>query len=98
MTLKDNAGSTVFSVTSGQDGKITGQTVSRGYYDQAHGNTLQDYGPHTLTITKTGFQDYRDTITLDRKIDLEIALASVKGAVSPTNPGLVPLGIKQVAI
>jgi hypothetical protein len=37
--------------TSGS-GDIATQTVSRGYYDQAHGNTLQDYGPHTLTISK----------------------------------------------
>jgi hypothetical protein len=79
VTLKNHAGNTVFSVTSGVDGRITEQTVSRGYYDQAHGNTLQDYGPHTLTVTKTGFQDYRDTITLDRKMDLEIALATLKG-------------------
>jgi hypothetical protein len=31
-------------------------------------------------------------------MDLEVALLTQTGGVSPTNPGLVPLGIKQVAI
>jgi hypothetical protein len=74
-TLKDNGGNTVFSVITAADGTITQQTINRGYYDQAHGNTLQEYGPHTLTITKTGYQDYQDIISLDRKMDLEVAMA-----------------------
>jgi hypothetical protein len=52
--------------------------------------------PHTLTITKAGYQDYQDTITLNRKIDLELALG--KAGNSPANLGLVPLGVKQVTI
>jgi hypothetical protein len=75
VTLKDNGGNTVFSVTTGADGKIAQQTVSRGYYNPANGNTLQDYGPHTLTITKAGYQDYQDIITIDRKMDLEVSMA-----------------------
>jgi hypothetical protein len=50
-----------------------------------------------LTVTKAGYQDFQDVITLDRKMDLEVALMSPKGG-SPSNIGLVPLGIKQVAI
>ncbi|MGA9754916.1 MAG: carboxypeptidase-like regulatory domain-containing protein [Desulfobaccales bacterium] len=96
VTLKDKNANTVFSDSTGADGKIAEQTVSRGYYDRAHGDTLQDYGPHTLTITKAGYQDYTDVITIDRKMDLELALSFVR--TSPTNLGLVPLGIKQVAI
>jgi hypothetical protein len=30
--------------------------------------------PHTLTITKAGYQDYQEAIAINRKIDLEIAL------------------------
>jgi hypothetical protein len=56
------------------------------------------FTPHTLTITKAGYQDYQDAVTIDRKMDLEVALLTPKGGVAPTNPGLVPLGIKQVAI
>jgi hypothetical protein len=33
--------------------------------------------PHTLTITKEGYQDYQDVITIDRSIDLEVALSPV---------------------
>jgi hypothetical protein len=102
VTLKDNTGSTVFSLTTAADGRITEQTVSRGYYDQAHGSTLQDYGPHTLIITTDGYQDYQDVITIEAAMSLEVAmLAAVSGGgagVVPTNLGLVPLGIKQVAI
>ena len=50
--VKDRDGNTIFSVATSGSGDIATQTVSRGYYDQAHGNTLQDYGPHTLTISK----------------------------------------------
>jgi hypothetical protein len=56
------------------------------------------FTPHTLTITKAGYQIYQDVVTVDRKMDLEVALLTQTGGVSPTNPGLVPLGIKQVAI
>ncbi|MFA5112085.1 MAG: hypothetical protein WC443_11805 [Desulfobaccales bacterium] len=101
VVLKDAAGTVIFSVATDTGGKIVQQTASRGYYDQAHGSVLQDYGPHTLTITKDGYQDYQDVIILDRKMDLEVALLPAVAAgcgVSPTNLGLVPLGIKQVSI
>ncbi len=76
VTLKNGAGSTVFSVTSDAvTGKIATQTVSQGYYDQAHGNTLQDYGPFRLAITKTGKMSYTETgIVLTAKTAWEIKL------------------------
>ena len=58
--------------------------------------TKVDSNPHTVTIAKTGYQTYQDVITIDRKLDLEVALSSVRN--SPMNLGLVPLGVKQVAI
>ena len=93
-------------MNTGADGKITftGQdsspitnafTHTRYYYS---GGALSSYkGPWTLTITKAGYQDYQDVITLDRKMDLEVAMLAPNGG-SPTNIGLVPLGIKQVAL
>jgi hypothetical protein len=74
VTLKDKNGNTVFSVSTAADGTITQQTVSRGYYDYAHGNTLQDYGPHTLTISKSGYMAYTHTFTLTGKTSWEISL------------------------
>ena len=59
VTLKDKDGNTVFSVLTGAEGMITQQTVSRSYYDQPHGDVLQDYSPHTLTIDRsTWFRTY----------------------------------------
>jgi hypothetical protein len=102
VTLKDKTGATVFSLTTAADGTITEQTVTRGYYNQANGSTLQDNGPHTLTIIKSGYQNYQDVITIGQAMDLEVAMlapAAGGGAgVAPTNLGLVPLGVKQVAI
>jgi hypothetical protein len=68
-----------------EDDHITSGFLTRTY------NT-----PHTLTITATGYQEYQDTITLNRKLELELALGNVGN--SPANLGLVPLGVKQVTI
>jgi hypothetical protein len=56
------------------------------------------FTPHSLSISKAGYQTYQETVTIDRKMDLEVALLAPKSGVSPINPGLVPLGVKQVAI
>lgn len=76
VTLKDNAANTIFSITSdATTGAIATQVVSRGYYQRATANTLQDYGPFTLTITKTGKMPYTQTgIILTEKTKLQIAL------------------------
>jgi hypothetical protein len=65
--LKDKSSGTVFTVTTNSTGDIPTQTVSRGYYNQANGNTLQDYSPHTLTIVKTGYTTYTQKFTLTGK-------------------------------
>ena len=59
---------------------------------------VADKNPHTLTITKAGYQDYQEKMTINRKMDMEVALLAPAGGVSPTGLGLVPLGVKQVAI
>ena len=75
VSLKQADLTEVVNTTTGADGKISQQTITRGYYDYTHGNTLQDYGPHTLTITRTGYGTYTGILTVDRKLDLEIELA-----------------------
>jgi hypothetical protein len=75
VTLKDKGGNQIFSVNTDANGNIATQTASRGYYDQAHGSTLQDYGPHTLTIAKAGYQTYIKKFTLSAKTIWEIKLA-----------------------
>lgn len=87
VTLKDKNGNTIFSLTTDANGQIATQTVSRGYYDQAHGDTLQDYSPHTLTITKAGCQTYVKQFTLTEKTKWEIKLAKAQAILlSAGNP------------
>ena len=53
---------------------------------------ITDKNPHTLTITKAGYQDYQEILTINRKMDLEVAL----GAAPPPVYVNVPSG--EVAI
>jgi hypothetical protein len=88
-----------FPVTTGTDGKILQQFANYKRYKKTGGAIVVDtFSPHTLTITKAGYQDYQEVIIIDRKMDLEVALLTPIGGGSPTNLGLVSLGIKQVAI
>jgi len=75
VTLTDKDGNLIFSVNTNATGDIVTQTVSRGYYNQPHGNILQDYGPHTLTIEKAGYQTYVKKFVLGAKVTWETKLA-----------------------
>lgn len=72
--LKDKNGTQIFSVNTDALGVIATQTVSKSYFDQAHGDTEQEYGPHTLTVTKAGYQTYTQVFTLTEKTDWTITL------------------------
>lgn len=60
-------------------------------------------GPYALTISKAGYADYVEARFLDPDVDkfplgpqvVEVALSPPGSGVSPTQFGLVPLGIKQ---
>jgi hypothetical protein len=52
--------------------------------------------PHTITITQAGYQDYEDVITINRKMNLEIALSRLN--ILPTSPGLLPLGVMEMVV
>ena len=62
-------------------GVIAEQTITRGYYNQANGNTLQDKSPHKIEIKKAGYQTYTKKFTLYKKIDWTIRL--IHTAVNP---------------
>jgi hypothetical protein len=91
VTVKDKNGKTVFSLTTDANGKTATQTVTRGYYDQAHGNTLQDSSPHTLIITKAGWQKYLKTFTLTEKTKWEIKLAKAQAVLNGLGQPIVNL-------
>jgi hypothetical protein len=97
-TITDANGEIAFN---GDDGSDTPNTVTIvELYFENNVATTDDRGPFVLGITKDGYQYYRNVIVIDRKMDLEVALlgAVAAGGVSPTNLGLVPLGIKQAAV
>jgi hypothetical protein len=75
VTLVDKSGTQVFSVLTAADGTIAEQVVTRGTYTQATLNVLQDLSPHTLTISKTGYQTYVKKFVLSDKVVWEIKLA-----------------------
>ena len=69
-TLHDKDGNQIFQVQTGSDGTITEQTVTRGYYDQTHGDALQDYAPFKLTLKKPRYAEQTiKGITLDAPFD-----------------------------
>ncbi len=75
VTLKNADASNAFSVNTVADGSIVQQTVSRGYYDKANGNTLQDYGPFTLIISKVGYMTYtHNLLVIDAAVNRQIYL------------------------
>jgi hypothetical protein len=56
------------------NGNIPTRCVTRGYYDQAHGDVLQDYAPLLIIISKDGFMDYRDEMSIAMKTAYQISM------------------------
>lgn len=63
--------------TTTAGGVIVEQIVTRGYYNQANGNSLQDKSPHTIKIAKAGYQTYINDFTLDKEINWLIRLKRI---------------------
>jgi hypothetical protein len=88
VVLKDNNSDEVVNTSTATDGTITfsgedgspennAVTHTRYHYD---GGGISHYRvPWTLTITAPGYQDYQDVITIDRKMDLVVALVASNG-------------------
>jgi len=70
----DKNNNLVVDETTDANGEIPEQTLTYGYYNQAHGNTPVMQTPHTIRIAKAGYQTYEKQFTLDKKIDWMIAL------------------------
>jgi len=67
-----------FETKTNSNGEIPEQIVTRGYYDQAHGNTLVDFSPHMLIVEKEGYETYIMYFTPERKIDWTVPLERKK--------------------
>ena len=73
---KDN--NLVVDTTTNANGIITTQTLNYGYYAKATGDVPIMQTPHTMQISKLGYETYRKKFTTDEKIDWKIALYTPK--------------------
>lgn len=70
----DKDSNLIVDTTTNASGVIATQTITRGYYNQANGNTLQEASPHLIKIEKAGYTTYEADFTLEDKTDWTIAL------------------------
>jgi len=74
----NKSGNLVLENTTDADGQIPEQIITRGYYDQAHGNTLVDFSPHMLVVEKEGYETYTIQFTPTEAIDWQISLKKIE--------------------
>jgi hypothetical protein len=90
-------GGTVGSWLTVADGKISTKTLTMGYYNQANGNTLQNYNPYNLTITYPNMITYSQNMTLSQKTDWTIALIETP-EISEANPMYLYIAVLALII
>lgn len=87
VTLTRADGTAAFTATTYPNGTIPEQTVTRGYYTQATGDTLNDYGPFTLTVEADGYLPYEMVnINVNYPVNWSISLTALN------------LGLERVAV
>lgn len=91
--IYDRFGALVVDTTTGSDGKIAPQTLTHEKRERdpnsvpdgyTTASILTTYSPYRLVISKSGYQTYDDKLTIDRKMDLEVALGSTPRPISIT--------------
>ena len=82
----DKDSNLIVDTTTDASGDIATQTITRGYYNQANGNTLQEASPHLIKIEKAGYTTYEADFTLDDKTDWLIALQAAGGGLMRNPP------------
>lgn len=82
----DKDSNLVVDTTTNASGVIATQTITRGYYNQANGNTLQEASPHLIKIEKAGYTMYEADFTLGDKTDWIIALQAAGGGLMRNPP------------
>jgi hypothetical protein len=82
----DKDSNLVVDTTTNASGVIATQTITRGYYNQANGSTLQEASPHLIKIEKAGYTTYEADFTLGDKIDWLIALQAAGGGLMRNPP------------
>jgi hypothetical protein len=85
VTLKyyGQGGATIGTWLTNSSGMIAGQTLTVGFYNDTGGNTLYDYNPYSINITKSGYCSYEKNFSLYRRTNWEIALLPEETATVP---------------
>jgi len=77
------AQSTDYNATLGEDGTITQQTLSMGFYNSTGGDTIYSYNPYNLRVWNvTGYQDYNLNFTLSDKTNWTITLTPTENGIA----------------
>jgi len=71
------------------NGSIPPQTYSMGHYNQTGGDSLYDYNPYNITVTRSGFRTYTTLINITKEEDFPIALQETTAAVTYTSAILI---------
>ena len=82
---------TIGSWLTNSSGQVASQTLSMGCYNQTGGDTIYDYNPYNLTITKEGYQTYTANFTLSQKTNWTIALQPLTDGGLIEHQGFVPV-------
>ena len=80
VTLWDVDETQVFNETTSANGTISTQIVNYKKYTKGASSsnpTITTYSPHTIQISKAGYQTYKKKFTLDKKIDWIIGLKRI---------------------
>jgi len=72
---------TDYNATLGEDGTITQQTLTMGFYNQTGGDTIYSYNPYNLRVWNvTDYDDYNGNFTLNAETDWIITLTEETAA------------------
>ena len=77
ITYYGQGGGTIYNQTD-LDGVIPTQTITKGFYNQVNGNTIQSYEPFNLKISKDNYQTYEGNFTLSEKTNWNIQLQELQ--------------------
>lgn len=77
VTIEDVNNNVIYTGITASSGTIPQQTLNYGIYTQANGDTATLQTPHTITITRTGYEDYTTQVTMDEQKCLEIAMTPI---------------------
>jgi hypothetical protein len=82
VTIKDKLSQQVFSGTTNSNGKISAMLTEFRRYNDANGIWKEMQTPHTITVSKSGYNALSYNVTMDSKKSLTVNLATGAGQIT----------------